>query len=126
MPFIVNLNGLRKYSSPEQSKLHLARYWRMHNKTRDPWEIDCFVGRGNDRLYNIQNGDIWGGLLMDQYAPVRQGTNAGNEGFSYHEEVKYEGKSDFLKDFYKGGKRVQYWTNSVISKPLLYLKINNN
>ena len=37
-----------------------------------------------------------------------QGTNAGNEGFSYHEEVKYAKKSSFLKDFYKGGKRVQY------------------
>merc|ERR1711971_555246 len=65
MPFIINLNGLRKFSSPEQAKLQLARYWRQHNKVRDPWEIDCFVARGNDRLYSVQNGDIWGGVLLD-------------------------------------------------------------
>ena len=70
--------------------------------------IDCFVARGYDRLYNVQNGDIWGPILFDQICPTRQGTNAGNEGFSYSDEVKYENKSKFLKDFYKGGKRVQY------------------
>lgn len=67
-----------------------------------------FVARGYERLYNVQNGDIWGGIILDQIAPVRMGTNAGNEGFSYHEDVKYEKKSSFLKDFYKGGKRIQY------------------
>ena len=108
MPFVMNLGGLRKYSSPEQAKLQLARYWRQHNKVRDSWAIDCFVAKGYERLYNVQNGDIWGGILLDQICPVRPGTNAGNEGFSYHEEKQYENKSTFLKDFYKGGKRVQY------------------
>ena len=108
MPFLVNYMGFRKYATPEQAKLQLARYWRQHNKVRDPWQIDCFVARAADRMYNVQNGDIWGGVLLDQIMPVRQGVNAGNEGFSYHDEVKYEKKSDFLKDFYKGGKRVQY------------------
>ena len=65
MPFVVNFAGFRKYSSPEQAKLQLARYWRQHNKVRDPWQIDCFVARGYDRLYNVQNGDIWGGHLLD-------------------------------------------------------------
>ena len=47
--------------------------------------------------------------------PVRQGTNTGNEGFSTLDEVKYEGKSDFLKDFYKGGnKRVPYWVSKIM------------
>ena len=108
MPFLINLGGLRKYNTPEQAKLQVARYFRQHSKNRDPWTIDCFVARGYDRLYSVQNGDVWGGILLDQIAPVRQGTVAGNEGFSYHDEKKYEGKSSFLKDFYKGGKRVQY------------------
>lgn len=108
MPFLINFAGIRKYSNPEQAKLQLARYWRQHNKVRDPWVIDCFVARGYDRLYNVQNGDIWGPILFDQICPIRQGTNAGNEGFSYDEEVKFANKSDFLKDFYKGGKRIQY------------------
>ena len=108
MPFLINLMGFRKYNNPEQAKLQLARYWRQQNKVRDPWQIDCFVARGYERLYNVQNGDIWGGMLLDQIAPVKQGNNAGNEGFSYHDEVKFANKSNFLKDFYKGGKRVTY------------------
>ena len=108
MPFVVHLNGTRRYATPDQAKLQLAKYWRSHNKVRDPWTIDIFVARGYERLYNIHNGDIWGGILLDQIAPVRQGTNAGNEGFSYHDDVKFEGKSSFLKDFYKGGKKVPY------------------
>ena len=87
----------------------------MHNKVRDPYALDVFVAKGNERLYNVQNGDIWGGILLDQIMPVRQGTNAGNEGFSTLDEVKYEGKSDFLKDFYKGGKqRTPYWVSTML------------
>ena len=40
MPFLINFAGIRKYSSPEQAKLQLARYWRQHNKVRDPYVID--------------------------------------------------------------------------------------
>ena len=108
MPFIINLAGVRRYNNPEMAKLQLARYWRQHSKVRDPWTIDCFVAKGYERLYNVQNGDIWGPQLLDQIASVRQGTVVGNEGFSYHDDVKFDKKSDFLKDFYKGGKRVQY------------------
>ena len=108
MPFIVHYTGFRKYTSPEQAKLQLARYWRQHNKVRDPTIIDCFVAKGGERLYNIQNGDIWSGNILDLIAPVRNGTVVGNEGFSTLDDKKYEKKSDFLKDFYTGAKRVQY------------------
>ena len=53
MPFIVNFAGFRKYGSPEQAKLQLARFWRQHSKERDPWTIDCFTARCADRLYNV-------------------------------------------------------------------------
>jgi hypothetical protein len=54
MPFIVNWYGLRRYTSPEKSKLQLASYWRMNNKVRDAENIDHFVRAGYERLYNIQ------------------------------------------------------------------------
>ena len=72
---------------------------------RSPEDIDNYVRSASERLYNIQNGDIWGGMILDMIAPMGRGTVQRNRGFSYHEEVKFEGKSNFLKDFYEGGKK---------------------
>jgi hypothetical protein len=48
----------------------MAQYWRQNNRVRDPETIDNFVRAGYERLYNIQQGDIWGSHLLDQIAPV--------------------------------------------------------
>ena len=53
MPFIIGLNGYRRYTNPEMAKLQLANYWRQHNKVRNIEQIDNFVRGGNERLYNI-------------------------------------------------------------------------
>ena len=66
------------------------------------------VRAGYERLYNIQNGDVWGSYILDLIAPVGKEPVQNNQGFSYHDEVKYKGKSKFLQDFYKGGKRPQF------------------
>lgn len=55
---------------------------------------------GYERLYNIQQGDIWGAQILDHIAPVAKGMVQRNQGFSTYEEQKYENKSTFLKDFY--------------------------
>ena len=70
---------------------------------RDVEAIDNFVAGGNERLYNVQQGDVWGSIILDQIAPVGRGMVQGNEGFSYRNEVVYANKSNFLKDFYTGG-----------------------
>jgi len=75
---------------------------------RDAENIDNFVRAGYERLYNLQQGDVWGSYILDLIAPVSRDNISGNMGFSYHDEVKYKNKSSFLKDFYKGGKRPQY------------------
>ena len=74
MPFIIGLNGYRRYTTPEVAKLQLANYWRQHNKVRNVDAIDNFVRAGNERLYNVQNGDIWGSIILDQIAPLGRGT----------------------------------------------------
>ena len=108
MPFIVNWHGLRRYTSPEKAKLQLAQYWRQNNRVRDPENVDQFVRAGYERLYNIQQGDIWGTQILDQIAPVSRSNISEFQGFSYHEEVRFKNKSTFLKGFYKGGNRPQY------------------
>ena len=65
MPFVINYYGYRKYTNPEQAKLQLANYWRQHNKVRDTDNIDAFVRAGYERLYSMQNGDVWGSTILD-------------------------------------------------------------
>jgi hypothetical protein len=73
MPLIVNWNGLLKYTSPDSAKLQLATYWRQQNRVRDVENIDNFVRAGYEKLYNIQQGDVWGSAILDQIAPVGRG-----------------------------------------------------
>ena len=76
---------------------------------RDAENIDNFVRAGYERLYNVQQGDIWGSYILDYIAPVTaRGTINDHMGFSYHEDIKFKNKSKFLTDFYQGGKRPQY------------------
>ena len=105
MPFVIGYQGLAKYTNPEMAKLQVAAHWRQHNMCRSPEDIDNYVRAASERLYNIQNGDIWGAMILDMIAPAGRNMVQRNRGFSYHEEVKFEGKSDFLKDFYEGGKK---------------------
>jgi len=108
MPFVVNWTGYRRYASPDQAKLNIARHWRALNKVRSPDQIDAFVSFGNERLYNIQQGDVWGGYILDEIAPVGRDHIDNGDGFSTLEEAKYGGKSKFLASFYKGGRSTNY------------------
>lgn len=77
---------------------------------RNPEGIDNFCQKGYERLYNIQQGDVWGSIILDQIAPqAPRGTISRNHGFSFHEDVKYAKKSNFLKGFYQGGNKTQQW-----------------
>lgn len=108
MPFIINWNGYRRYTNPEQAKLQLANYWRQHNKVRDKDNIDAFVRAGYERLYNIQQGDVWGSIILDQIAPQGRGMVQRNQGFSTLEESKYGKKSTFLKGFYNDANKPNF------------------
>ena len=72
--------------------------------------MDWFVARAGERLYNVQNGDIWGSQLLGIIAPTGDNMiqSQGNQGFSYHEDVKFQGKSSFLKDFYEPRGKPEY------------------
>jgi hypothetical protein len=56
---------------------------------RDTQNIDNFVRAGYERLYNIQQGDIWGGHLLDQIAPIARENIPEYQGFSYHDEARF-------------------------------------
>jgi hypothetical protein len=74
----------------------VAAYWRQNNRVRDVENIDAFVRAGYERLYNWQEGDIWGSYILDLIAPVGRDNIANNQGFSYHDEVKFRNKSSFF------------------------------
>ena len=105
MPFVINYFVYRKFTTPEQAKLQLAQYWRQNSKVRDPQNIDMFVRAGYERLYSMQNGDVWGSLILDQIAPVGRGMVQRNEGFSTLEEDKMGKRTKFLKEFYNDPKK---------------------
>ena len=65
MPFLIGLNGMQRYTTPETAKLQVAAYWRTQNKVRCITDIDSFTRAGYERLYNMQNGDVWGGVILD-------------------------------------------------------------
>ena len=53
MPFLIGLNGMQKFTTPEQAKMQVAAYWRTQNKVRSAANIDNFVRAGYERLYNM-------------------------------------------------------------------------
>ena len=63
-----------------------------------------FCAMGYEKLYNIQQGDIWGGFVLETIMPYNDGTRHTNHerGFSTLEAKKYNGKSKFLTNFYQG------------------------
>ena len=65
MPFLIGLNGMQRWTTPETAKMQVAAYWRTQNKVRNITNIDNFVRAGYERLYNMQNGDVWGGIILD-------------------------------------------------------------
>ena len=75
---------------------------------RDIDNIDKFVAAGYDRLYSMQNGDVWGGTILDQIAPQGKGMVQRNQGFSTLEEAKYGKKTTFLQNFYQDPKKPNF------------------
>ena len=89
--------------------MNLAIHWRQHNKVRSIESIDMFTKVGYERLYNIQQGDVWAGYILDSIAPISRENNINqSEGYSMLTENKYKGKSSFLKSFYLGGDKPNY------------------
>ena len=102
MPYIVAYNGLFRMTNVEQAKLQLARTWRQQNRQRHIDNLDRFTAVSQERLYNMQQGDIWGGHVMEWIVPAHKGFALGSHGLDEFDEKVYKNKTDFLKGFYKG------------------------
>ena len=105
IPFLLKTYSMREMTNEAQAKMHLARHWRRANKVRDPLMVDEMVTRWYEKMLNMKQQDIWGGYVYYLFCPSDKDQYIRREGYSYHEEVKYEGKTDFMKDFYTGGKK---------------------
>ena len=105
MPFIVSSIGLTTITTPEDAKLQLARHWRHADRVRNPRVADELVTRMYERLINIQQQDVWGGMVAYLVAPHGYKQYCKNHGYSYLNEVKYGKKSSFMEKFYEGDKQ---------------------
>ena len=108
MPMIVSWMALTKYTTPEQGKLQLGAYFRSFNRVRDPEQIDNLVRMNYERLYNIQQIDVIGIPVLDFIAPQHRENISRSQGFSFLEDKKKEGKSEFLDSFLKSKKKPQF------------------
>ena len=102
MPFVIHKAGFRVHASPEEAKLQLALLFRQNKHIRDPVQVDIATLKMYERLYNIQNGDVWGSWIMDFVAPHSDKVIKNGTGFSTLDEDKYGGKSEFLEEFLEG------------------------
>ncbi len=108
VPWILKVYSMRENFNEAEAKKHLARHWRHANKVRDPQVVDEIVMRWYEKMGNIKQVDVWGGLVLDIFAPQGNEQYNKNEGYSFADEVKYGDKSEFIKDFYKGGRNTLY------------------
>ena len=108
MPFILMNYGLNSHTTEELAKLQLARHFRHANKVRDPAIVDEMVMRMYERLANISSQDVWGGFVAYIVSPHGLNQYLRNQGYSYLEDAKFGKKSNFMKDFYTGGKK-NFW-----------------
>ena len=108
IPFIIHKFALRTKVSEEQAKLQLARHWRHANKVRDPVTIDDMVMRTYEKLGNIKQQDVWNNYVMYMICPQDKDQYSQNEGYSYHDEAKFGKKSEFMQNFYTGGRKNVY------------------
>eukprot|EP00343_Euplotes_focardii_P006255 CAMPEP_0205815732 /NCGR_PEP_ID=MMETSP0205-20121125/21655_1 /ASSEMBLY_ACC=CAM_ASM_000278 /TAXON_ID=36767 /ORGANISM="Euplotes focardii, Strain TN1" /LENGTH=55 /DNA_ID=CAMNT_0053102643 /DNA_START=351 /DNA_END=515 /DNA_ORIENTATION=+ len=53
----------------------------------------------------MKNQDIWGGYVFYLFCPTGSSQYRRNGGYSFLEEDKYKGKSEFMKGFYTGGRK---------------------
>ena len=53
-----------------------------------------FTKVGYERLYNIQQGDVWAGYILDEIAPISKENHINSvDGYSMLTENKYKDKS---------------------------------
>ena len=88
--------------TPESAKIQLAHLWRQHHKVRDPDMIDEMTRENYERLYNIQQGDVWDTMVMDLYMPRTKVSISSSDGYSTLDQDRNEGKSEFLTTFLEG------------------------
>ena len=105
VPYIIHSYALRAHVTEQQAMLHLARHWRMNNKMRNTTDIDEVIARTYEKILNIKQQDIWGGYVTYMLCPKGHKHYMNTTGYSYYEEAKYGKKSNFLENFYTGGRK---------------------
>ena len=108
IPFLLKVYSMRDMTTEASAKQHLARHWRHGNKVRDPLVIDEMVLRWYEKMLNMKQQDVWGEYVHNLFCPNGKGQYARKQGYSFYEKQKYGDKTDFMKDFYSGGRKTLF------------------
>ncbi|CAD8054291.1 unnamed protein product [Paramecium sonneborni] len=104
IPFLLRIHDLEVTCNSQQAMLNVANIFRKRAYLRDPDAVDRWVYRGYELLYQAE----WHMLNRDHLFQYFSNQNRSDAGYSYLENQKLNGKSEFLKDFYIGNKTYEY------------------
>jgi len=100
IPFIVRIHQLQTRIKPVHAKLNIAKYIREKAHVREPWLVDLLVTKGYERMFEAEQHHTYAPLLYVFLSPSN--FTPGDRGYSYLEDKKWENKTKFLKEFYRG------------------------
>ncbi len=102
MPMIIRTFEFNQYIQPNEASLNVAKHFQSFQHLRDPADIDKMIINGYQTVldaefvyseeYTIRNY-----IMPSNYRP-------NSIGYSVYNDVKYNNKSKFLKDFYTNSK----------------------
>ena len=98
-PYLVQSLQVNHMVHPTQAKINLGHYFRRSSHIRSIPTIDHFVTSMYESLHEASWHYAHQHHLAGLFLPSDHNDNVG---FSYLDEVKHEGQSDFLKSFLKG------------------------
>ena len=99
MPFVIKTHNIKRQIDPDQAIAYVAKQIRMFQYLRDPSDIDVMVYHGwhvlMDAMYIYSD-------IHDFYEYIcPENAVENDQGYSYYEAKKFEGKSQALIDFFK-------------------------
>ena len=74
MPFVLATLNMNRFTSVEDAKMHVASIWKQNERVRNIEQIDNFTVSQYEKLYAIQENDVWMGGVMDWLCPQKPGT----------------------------------------------------
>jgi len=98
IPYIMRGNGLYELVHPVKARMNLGNYLRRTQYVRNKSTMDLLTSELYEWLYD----SVWMYNHYHNFAAILLDPSCDHTAYSYLDETKYAGNSNFLKDFYQG------------------------